>query len=360
MKNLTTNYTILFDNKSPDIHKILDLHKTDKLKARILVKNEPHKYQYHRKVLFEKDNSFNIIEETISIRISTNNKMYFVQTNKTSYVYKDNKFWFIQGIGKHSRVLPLVLAHFTSSILEVFLNKFSWLRFIHENQVFNNVPFNTIVKYKLYNYNDLLKYIYKSNLPTAKLMLKSNISSYRFKEISKHCINLNENSNTELFNTINLDSFNDTIRMANILNKKVNCQWSIKRLTQEHDNWAKEITNIVMEESNRPLNIKAEYLEFAKQNPDLKIITTTKELALEGLIQSHCVATYSSSIDNGNCAIFHINGYTADIRLHNKVLLLNQFKGYKNCQAPEELNSFLLEKLENYNMIHSNRMELIY
>ena len=179
-------------------------------------------------------------------------------------------------------------------------------------------------------------------------MLLNGIDAKKYKGLLKYTTNLNETSNVEFINSSSF-LFQDTLNMAVILNRKVNCAWSVKRLQHEHDTWAKEITNIVMEESNRDLKIKKEYIKFAEQNPDFKLINTTKELALEGLTQSHCVATYSNAVDNGNCAIFHINGYTAEIKLVNNELRIGQFSGYKNQHAPQKLITELETRVMNFN-----------
>ena len=352
---------VLFKSINLDLDKVLELVKTDRFKARVLIKNDPSKYTYTEIILFEDKNQITVIDQTKKLNISINNKLYYTIQNKQIYLYKNSKFWYLYASPKNSKIRPLTLSNFPfisnfdngnnqpGTALKVFMEKFSWIRFLLENSaVFSFVSFNTIIKYKLYNYNDLLKYLYKSNLPTAKFMLLNGIDAKKYKGLLKYTTNLNETSNVEFTNSSSF-LFQDTLNMAVILNRKVNCAWSVKRLQHEHDTWAKEITNIVMEESNRDLKIKKEYIKFAEQNPDFKLINTTKELALEGLTQSHCVATYSNAVDNGNCAIFHINGYTAEIKLVDNKLKIGQFSGYKNQHAPQKLITELETRVMNFN-----------
>ena len=356
---------VLFKSINLDLDKVLELVKTDRFKARVLLKNDPSKYTYTEIIVFEDKNQMTVIDQTKKLNISINNKLYYTIQHKQVYLYKNNKFWYLC-TGRNSIIRPLTISNFpfistsytvdnnqpkleAGTALKVFMEKFSWIRFLLENSVvFSFVPFNTIIKYKLYNYNDLLKYLYKSNLPTAKFMLLNGIDAKKYKGLLKYTTNLNETSNVEFTNSSSV-LFQDTLNMAVILNRKVNCAWSVKRLQHEHDTWAKEITNIVMEESNRDLRIKEEYIKFAEQNPDFKLINTTKELALEGLTQSHCVATYSNAVDNGNCAIFHINGYTAEIKLVDNKLKIGQFSGYKNQHAPQKLITELETRVMNFN-----------
>jgi hypothetical protein len=352
---------VLFKTVNLDLDKVLELVKTDRFKTRVLIKNDPSKYTYTEIIVFEDKNQITVIDQTKKLNISINNRLYYTIQHKQVYLYKNNKFWYLYNSSRNKTVRPLSINNFPflsisedslnqpGTVLKFFIEKFSWIRFLLENSsVFSLVPFNTIIKHKLYNYNDLLKHLYKSNLPTAKFMVLNGIDAKRYKTLLKYTTNLNETSNKVIINSSSY-LFNDTINMAIILNKKVNCAWSVKRLQQEHDNWAKEITNIVMEETNRELKIKEEYIKFAQQNPDFKLIDTTKELAIEGLTQSHCVATYSNNVDNGDCAIFHINGYTAEIKLNNNELELGQFAGYKNQKPPEELKTTLENRIYDFN-----------
>jgi hypothetical protein len=142
--------------------------------------------------------------------------------------------------------------------------------------------------------------------------------------------------------------------MAKTLDKRVNCSWSTKRLKDEHDKWSKEITDIVFTENDRKLTLAQIYLDFAESS-GFKILQTTKEMNLEGRRQSHCVATYVKKADGGNCAIYSISDYTLELTkswINNytkQVLQITQFKGYKNCEAPQELYDMVKSELVKFN-----------
>jgi len=148
----------------------------------------------------------------------------------------------------------------------------------------------------------------------------------------------------------------DTVNLGFKLNRKVNAAWSVKRLKLEHDNWAKEYTEIVMELSNRPLNIHPAFIELSKVI-DGTLLKTTKDLAVEGAQQKHCVASYSSTIDSGRTAIFHINGFTAEVIKNGTQFELKQFNGFANKRAPDEIRNkvagFLVSFSENNKHIFS-------
>jgi hypothetical protein len=161
--------------------------------------------------------------------------------------------------------------------------------------------------------------------------------------------------------------FQDACRMARILDKKVNCSWSLKRLTEEHDKWSREITFIVL--SNEPVSdliIKEVYREFAEYS-GYRLLTTNIDMLGEGMIQNHCVGTYIHKVNRGQCAIYHIEGYTLEARFSTywdekvrgftkeNVFHNGQFRGRKNESAPPELEARVNKKMEEFNEILKER-----
>lgn len=359
LKTITMEVTILKKDLSEDVKKLFELHKKDRTLSRILIRNDPGKYFYTEISLFKKEkNDFTIINKIVDIRISSNNRMYFVDKNKICVIYSKGKFWYVE----NKKVRPLTLKDLIiyscsfqyKTITELkpeydIFKSFSWINFLLENAIFNNVSFNSILKNKLYNSNDLLKHMYKSNILCANTMVSLNVTPKKYKFISKHTINFNENLNKELLLNDNYDLFKDTVRMADILGVKVNCKWSIKRLKLEHDKYSEIITNVIMTESNRTLIIKNIFRDFASNNLDVLLLETTKDLALEGQRQSHCVSTYSQKVDRGGCAIYKYKDYTAEICHSNDILVLNQLKGFRNMQPLDEIKNELITKITKYN-----------
>ena len=138
--------------------------------------------------------------------------------------------------------------------------------------------------------------------------------------------------------------------MAKILDKKINCKWCEKRLKLEHDQWSKELTNILYVEDDRNMMVSKIYKLFAEQT-SFELLTTTKEMYYEGTRNSHCVAVYVSKVNSGACGIYRIGDYTLELirNYGDNCLKISQFRGYRNIDAPKDLYNMVLEKLNKFN-----------
>jgi ABC-type oligopeptide transport system ATPase subunit len=142
--------------------------------------------------------------------------------------------------------------------------------------------------------------------------------------------------------------------MAKTLDKRINCSWSIKRLTQEHDKWSEEMTDILFTHNNRNLNIAKIFKDFAKES-GYNIIKDVKNLNLEGKKMGHCVASYVSKIESCKCAIFHVNDYTLELIKEyypdsDSRLIIGQFSGKHNIKIPsKELTKEVKTALDKFN-----------
>jgi hypothetical protein len=215
--------------------------------------------------------------------------------------------------------------------------------------------------------NDALRYIFGASLPPIKLFIQhynesdgsSVIDSQgvlkNFKKFKKRVINI-ENLRMEM---LQHPFLSDTLRLGNMLNKKVNCSWSLNRLVAEHDKWSIEVSDVLAELSElKHLNISEVYLDFAK-HAKLIPLKTNQELIREGAVQQHCVGSYSSSVDGGHCCIYNVNGFTLDLRYDKrwvdgkytdkKYLYISQFRGRRNINAPEELQKKIQAQIDEFN-----------
>jgi hypothetical protein len=215
--------------------------------------------------------------------------------------------------------------------------------------------------------NDALRHIFGAPLPVIKLFLSYYVDDNNFhnssfdeglklfKRLKKGVINI-ENLRMDM---LKHPFLTDTIRLGNMLNKKVNCSWSLKRLVSEHDKWSIEVSDILAELSElRKLNISNVYLDFANY-AKLVPLKTNKALIREGSIQHHCVGSYTNRVNSGNCCIYHVEGYTLELGFDkiwrdgkftdNKILHIVQFRGYRNQNAPNELKSKIQAHLDEFN-----------
>ena len=81
-------------------------------------------------------------------------------------------------------------------------------------------------------------------------------------------------------------------------------------------------------------------------------------MAYEGKKQNHCVGTYINKVENGNCGIFRVNGYTLELNAdfisqpfptNSKILRVGQLRGHSNSNPPESLLNMVVEKVNNFN-----------
>lgn len=386
MEENKKDWTLVHESKSPEIDKLYKAYALDKKKARILYFNNRGNYTTTRVIMFKRENGdFEIAHFVETLGISITNKMYRREKKIESLIYKANKFYYITRTKKITQLtyggLRGFVGQFASwgdiedhTLIKSFMKKFSWVRFISEEPWLHGMAFNSIVRYKLYNLNDALKHKFKVPTPVIK-KLKVMFKDYNmidvvkiWKEMKQVLLNI-ENLKPELFQH---HLFIDTCKMARTLDKKVNCSWGVKRLTQEHDDWAKEITNTVLEfEVERELRVKDIFVKFAEVT-GYKLLKTNKELLGEGMTQKHCVGTYIKKVDDGGSGIYHIKGYTLELSYYKITGKWNteindyertvyqylnniQFRGKFNKNAPTELQDEVNEKILAFNKGLANK-----
>ena len=352
----------MFEYKSKRVETLFDIYKEDRYSARVVYMNDTNDYYNYRLVKFTKDNGhFSIVLFRRKYGISITNKIYS-RESRIFAVHYNGKFYLSCG----PKIRPLTLYNLSTYIpylsnqnrsieniiLDDLQTRFTWLRYIRESNLIGNVAFNTIIKNKLYSKKKALQHTYGTCYPIAKMLHDKSFNN--IKKDLRYIKNIESLKSTWISKYSGL--FRDSVRMAKVLDKKVNCSWTTRRLTEEHDKWAKELTDIVYDKTNRSLDIYPVYVDFQKFS-NLEMITTTKELNYEGKKQSHCVASYVRSIENGMCAIFRYKGYTAEILDLNE-LKLSQLKGYKNKNAPSNIRKEIEDKVEQFNLeVYGERKE---
>jgi len=351
-------YTELYSNQSQLVDTLFKIYEKNKFNARVFFMNESSvMFNKLRLGLFEEPNGdFNIAYFKRNYGISKTNIMYNRESKIFSIIKKGNKFYFRDRMGVKPLTKFLLLGcEPYDLIMEVLVKKLPWLRYLTEHTVLQKVSFNTIYSKKLFSLDKALKYEYKVPSPTAKLLYTiktNNVQANYLRYYIEYLDNVENLHNT--LPTYAFSVFYDTVKMAKTLNRKVNCSWSVKRLKEEHDNWSKEITDIVFTEGDRLMNVGDIFIKFGNAS-DFKLLMTTKEMNIEGRKNNHCVATYVTRVDNGNCGIYSIDGYTLELSTkwvnnHTTLALaIVQFRGYKNCNAPKELYDIVKEELFKFN-----------
>ena len=365
-------YSFLYEESNDLVDKLLRLYEKNPFYARVVFMSNSHKNYVHNKLCIFDDpdsNDFDIVLFKITNGISTTNKRYRHSKRLITLRYREKTgFWLSRG---RSIMRPpnfsVDFPYNCSKIIEGILQKkFSWYRCMCENKIsFDNyLTVHKVWNNKLFNLPKLLKAYYNAPISAARLLHNETLKNEQLKfellillrSHGKFIKNL-ENLSIDFLGE-NLIMFSDSIRMAKKLGKVVNCSWGIKRLKQEHDDWSEEITNILFVEDNCTLQIKGVFYEFA-QFTKYYLIKTTRGLALEGQRQKHCVGGYKDSVNSGKCAIFHIDGYTLELRCEQISgggigetkfkLINNQFRGFTNKKAPDELVNVVDSKIKEFN-----------
>ena len=377
---MESKFTLFAEDKPEKLDKLFEVYKKDPKKARILFLNSGKgSFWKDRLVLFERGDDFEICTFRKTLGISVTNRMYSSEKKMKSIIYKSGKFWFTNNT-QGKKIVQLTyncLSVFfqnwgwstmlQNKAYEYLVNKFTWIRFIGENLTLKTTAFNTFTKHGLYNLNAALRHVYGAPLPVVKIFLshyQNSNGSYdmdsdgilnNFKKFKKGVINI-ENLRMEMLKHPFLV---DTLRLGNMLNKKVNCSWSLKRLVAEHDKWSVEVSDVLSELAElKELKIAEVYLDFAKY-AKLVPLKTNQALIREGSVQHHCVGSYSNKVDSGDCCIYHVNGFTLELQFckkwvdgkytDKKILHIVQFRGHRNINAPEELQSKIQAQIDEFN-----------
>lgn len=362
MKKENLTYEVLEEETRPAIDRLFEVYRKNPYHARVIFMNSSKdQYECKKVVVFKEPNSFNIVLFRKKYGISKTNRIYNSETRLSNISYKNGKFYLIY----NKIVRPLTyrnlrdaFGNFTNTVCEYLIKDFSWLRFIREKDILTNVAFNTIISKKLYSYKKAINHQYNVPYPIGSVIHEISTNSYdhniqmfiaHFKKNLEYLENITS-LDSELLRKHNT-LFVDTLNMARILNKKVNCKWKLKRLKEMHDLWTEEVTDITFMEADRVMKIHPLFYKFA-EFANFKMLTTTKEMCLEGKKNNHCVATYVNKVESNACAIYHIDGYTLEVR-HNwgdKGISYGQFRGYKNSAAPAGLEEMVNKYIQEFNI----------
>lgn len=359
-------HKLLGEWKNSKIDKLKSIYEKDRYKARIIYMNDTENYTHFRLMLFKKKNGdFSIVRFRRTYGISKTNKMYSHEKRLHTITYKGKKFWMTFNERGKKYVTHLSLEKLYSldnetskAIIKCLADRFSWINHMIDEYVLVSTSFNTIVKEKLFSLKKCLRFQYKMPLGPAKIIhaIYRNGSGYHTAKNLKYYLDYVkniENLKEGWFNDGQTRSiFHDTLKMAKTLNKQVNCSWTTRRLKEEHDKWATIITDVIFIDGNRKLSINEKYLAFAEQT-NYRILKTTKEMAIEGKKNNHCVATYVGKVDRGECAIFSIGDATVEIiksyNQNKEPLRIGQARGYGNKSVSEDVIDTITKELVKFN-----------
>jgi len=147
-------------------------------------------------------------------------------------------------------------------------------------------------------------------------------------------------------------TIHDLVQQAIILDRKIDFNWSLKRMGEEHKKWTEELMELESDSmSKEPLD----WLEkFKKYNDNTyKLLDNQYDVFREGKVMKHCVYTnYWNAIKYNNFVVFHVNdgsmyGLTLGLSYDRSTgLQFNQLMGKYN-QQPESYTKQEVQKWLN-------------
>jgi hypothetical protein len=145
--------------------------------------------------------------------------------------------------------------------------------------------------------------------------------------------------------------YEDMIKEAQILEKKIDYKWSSKRLTEEHKAWTEQIMQVEIDSLDDVIIPGVE--RFDRYTPDgFKLLKTQKEVFYEGKTMKHCVYTaYWSSIKNSSYIAYHIQlgeeEATLGVNVYDDKVMYNQcysrYNGPISSKMQMKVKSFVEE-----------------
>lgn len=358
-------YILLGETDDSEVAKLLETYRENKYHARVIfMNNGSNKIERDRVCVFLKETGdFEIAWFRKSWGMSKTSRVYSREKKIQSIFKSKNGFFFVKG----KIIKPLTLgtircSTFSRTVLKFLCKYIPSLEIQDKNNLLLTKSLNYLIEHKITSLRKMLNFKYNLPYPTIKKLLGNRIvqqhqgsGDNRFDFLitkNRDYITNLENLNMEFLSDYKIyNMFVDAVNMARILDKKVNATWSIKRLKQEHDAFASEITDITYTFDNRKLNIAEIFIKFAEFSK-YHMLTTTKEMSLESKKQKHCVASYVGKVDKHECAIYHIEEHTLEVGFKNGLLANIQFRGYDNQDPPEKLLLAVNDKIAEYNAIH--------
>jgi hypothetical protein len=357
------------------VEKLFEIYAKDKAKARAYYYTNnvaSGSYTTTRTVAFEYSNGdVRIARINKRYGISVTNKMFSGESNDWAIIYKKNqdKYYFQRKYTfKGFSLGDLGYSVGDDAIRNYLCKKFPVLRTAFEQRekchYFGSVLINVIARKKIFSEKAMLRHIWGTPYKVAEVLMKvRNMDPNQWVETRQALYNV-ENIREGFFDD---KYFRDTRKFAAALGKKINCAWSEKRLKLQHDIWAKEVVEIILEfEELRNLSIRPIYHDFADFS-GIEMLLTNHDLISEGRRMSHCVGTYSGEVDAGRSAIYTYGigtlelGTTLDSKdIKKTIIYIKQFRGYDNKAVPSKDYDFVKNKVNEFNnSISAHQYEFI-
>lgn len=136
----------------------------------------------------------------------------------------------------------------------------------------------------------------------------------------------------------------DMTKQARILDKKIDLNWSKKRMQEEHNNWTREIMRYELD-SIEEINFNYPHLDLPE---GLEIIKTNRELFEEGSTMKHCLYTnYQHNVKNKTYFAFRydLDGVraTLGVSYYDRIATFSQMFGIGNSAIDDKIKDRIKE-----------------
>ena len=212
-----------------------------------------------------------------------------------------------------------IFESFYGRIIEVF--GITWTKDLNSNiRAFLNrgAILKTVITGRVYNEETLIKRIASTCFGVKniewremkKFLINNPGSNAYFSIIDLDVFTKNLNNSIRVINRLrkenNLDLLaliQDTLNNAIILDKRIDLNWSVKRLQEEHQIMIQEICKYdIDKKSDEPL------YDEPINDDNIQMLNSEKDVFVEGMTMSHCVYTnYFKSVDRGNYQVYHMS-----------------------------------------------------
>lgn len=218
-----------------------------------------------------------------------------------------------------------------------------------------------LISGKIYNMETIIKAVLANSYHCKDLNWKfaKNASEYRFREVMNYYpVWTNINEAVRLFglpkdksNMLDIDNdcfslVEDTLKMAFLLDRKVNPLWSEKRFRQEHDNMADILTKF-REDLLDTSDIHQK--DFTENENSIHLINSEKDIYNEGKKMGHCLfSCYRNEILNKEYLAFALEAperCTLGVKVNpeTKLPYIDQVSLFRNGKVSEETRAFAEE-----------------
>lgn len=264
---------------------------------------------------------------------------------------KTFKFWYGKQVNHDSGVIPADMCNYFK--VEWFNNIPAGLKLSTTNSNMKKVFLG-----KITNPRDLIKAIVKAN-PTLRGMNISTELLWDYCNLNSGCtiqslcdaLSVAKDPNHAIEHVYASGTLSwqtgDLIKQAQMLDRKIDFKWSVKRMAEVHNEWTREIMDIEQENVEK---VEYEYTNELPHNGCLELITDSKELYVEGRMMDHCVYTnYASSVANRTYFVFKYTDrnvratLAVSKRYGGENFIVDQFYGKRNTLVEQYHHDFVNE-----------------